>query len=126
MPRRVAIHGERGRWVAEVEGRWLAVLHQTMADARADGDVEKEGVSLARAEQRLTQRRRPHVGLDHAGREARQRRLQRQAHQRNRRRAGDVPIQVDQFGNADADAADGSVSGHRFGLQFPGHRLHVG
>ncbi|MCC6306008.1 MAG: hypothetical protein IT545_12540 [Rhodobacteraceae bacterium] len=32
MPRRVAIHGERGRWVAEVEGRWLAVLHQTFRE----------------------------------------------------------------------------------------------
>ncbi|MCL4187644.1 MAG: hypothetical protein KJZ85_08550 [Rhodobacteraceae bacterium] len=29
MRRRVHIRGERGRWVAEVEGRWLAVLHQT-------------------------------------------------------------------------------------------------
>lgn len=29
MPRRVHIHGERGRWVAEVDGRWLAVLHNS-------------------------------------------------------------------------------------------------
>ena len=30
MVRRVAIGGERGRWVAEVEGRWLAVIHHTL------------------------------------------------------------------------------------------------
>ena len=29
MARLVHIHGERGRWLAEVEGRWLAVLHNT-------------------------------------------------------------------------------------------------
>ncbi|MDW4549893.1 hypothetical protein R5H32_11060 [Defluviimonas sp. D31] len=27
MVRRVKINGVRGRWVAEVEGKWLAVLH---------------------------------------------------------------------------------------------------
>lgn len=27
MVRRVKINGVRGRWIAEVEGRWLAVLH---------------------------------------------------------------------------------------------------
>ena len=29
MVRLVKINGERGRWVAEVEGQWLAVLHHT-------------------------------------------------------------------------------------------------
>jgi len=29
MPRRVKINGESGRWVAEVERRWSAVLHNT-------------------------------------------------------------------------------------------------
>jgi hypothetical protein len=30
MPRaRVKIRGERGRWVAEVDGEWLAVIHNT-------------------------------------------------------------------------------------------------
>ena len=30
MVRQVKISGERGRWVAEVEGRWLGVLHHTL------------------------------------------------------------------------------------------------
>lgn len=32
MPRRVRINGARGRWVAEVEGRWLAVLHHSLRE----------------------------------------------------------------------------------------------
>lgn len=32
MVRRVAIGGERGRWVAEVEGRWLAVIHHSLRE----------------------------------------------------------------------------------------------
>lgn len=29
-PRLVKIHGERGRWVADVEGKQLAVIHHTL------------------------------------------------------------------------------------------------
>ena len=29
MARLVTIHGERGRWVAQVDGVWLGVLHQS-------------------------------------------------------------------------------------------------
>ena len=32
MLRRVKINGERGRRLAEVEGRWLGVLHHTLRD----------------------------------------------------------------------------------------------
>lgn len=32
--RRVRISGERGRWVAEVEGRWLGVLHHTLREGK--------------------------------------------------------------------------------------------
>jgi hypothetical protein len=30
----VKIHGQRGHWLAEVEGRWLAVLHNSFRDTR--------------------------------------------------------------------------------------------
>ena len=33
-PKRVKIRGERGRWLAEAEGRWLPVIHNTWRQGR--------------------------------------------------------------------------------------------
>lgn len=36
MAKLVHIHGERGRWVAQVEGQWLGVLHNTFWQPPSD------------------------------------------------------------------------------------------
>jgi hypothetical protein len=61
MSKRVKITGERGRWVAEAEGRWLPVIHTTwrrgmtgyhdpMAGVRTDGKRYTEYVDALRRE----------------------------------------------------------------------------
>jgi hypothetical protein len=71
MTRRVNIHGERGRWLAEVEGAWLAVIHTTwrqgatgyhdpMAGAKIDGARYTEFVQALRDHDRVViQRDKP-------------------------------------------------------------------
>jgi hypothetical protein len=61
MPKRVKISGERGRWVAEAEGRWLPVVHTTwrrgmtgyfdpMSGAKVDGKRYAEFIDALRRE----------------------------------------------------------------------------
>lgn len=60
MPIRTKISGQRGRWLAEVNGTWLAVLHDTwrvgptgyydpMEGAKLDGKRYSEFVAALRA-----------------------------------------------------------------------------
>ena len=61
MPKRVKITGERGRWLAEAEGRWLPVIHTTwrvgatgyfdpMTGAKVDGKRHGEYVEALKRE----------------------------------------------------------------------------
>jgi hypothetical protein len=78
VARRVRITGERGRWIAFADGRWLAVIHSTwrrgltgyldpMTGAKTDGKRYEEYLeALQRESEVIVQKDKPGT-LDRAG-----------------------------------------------------------
>ncbi len=78
MAKRVKITGERGRWIAEAEGHWLAVLHTSwrkfpngyfdpMTGAKVDGKRHAEFVEALRREPFVILQRDKPGSLDRDG-----------------------------------------------------------